>query len=56
MQVYLESDGKEAEARIVAARLERTELQAIANRIKIVTKPLIGKMGAFVQARAMGHA
>ena len=56
-QVFLESDGKEADARVVAARLERTVLGQVAKRIKIVTKPLVGKMGAYVQARAAqpGH-
>lgn len=53
-QVYLESDGKEADARVVAARLERTKLGQIAKRIKITNKPMIGKMGAFVQARDWG--
>jgi len=52
--VFLESDGKEADARVVAARLERTLLGQVAKRIKIVTKPLVGKMGAFVQARPAG--
>ena len=55
--MYLEADGKEVEARIVGARLERTQLQQVAKRIKIVHKPfLIGKMGGFVQARAGSHA
>ena len=39
---------------MVAARLERTLLGQVAKRIKIVTKPLMGKMGAFVQARPAG--
>ena len=52
VQVYLEADGREMEARLVGARLERTQLQQVAKRIKIVHKPfLIGKMGGFVQAR-----
>ena len=53
-QVYLEADGREVEARLVGARLERTQLQQVAKRIKIVHKPfLIGKMGGFVQARLL---
>ena len=52
-QVYLEADAREVEARLVGARLERTQLQQVAKRIKIVHKPfLIGKMGGFVQARS----
>lgn len=55
-QVYLEADGREVEARLVGARLERTQLQQVAKRIKIVHKPfLIGKMGGFVQARRATH-
>ena len=55
--MYLEADGKEVEARIVGARLECTQLQQVAKRIKIVHKPfLIGKMGGFVQARTGCHA
>lgn len=56
-QVYLEADGREVEARLVGARLERTQLQQVAKRIKIVHKPfLIGKMGGFVQANAAPRA